>query len=123
MDNDLTGMQLVVEVYDNSGNFEGEWDYEVTRDSLERWEEADSQDFNEGKSLVRYLLISRLREHCSLTWRLLTNNVCLGEFIEGGVPQDLIAEIPRLNIINTAVDKMYSCLSQLVIDEEIRMVH
>lgn len=123
MDEYLTGMQLVVEVYDTSGNFEGEWDYDVSRDSLERWEEADSRDFREGKSLVRYLLISRLHDHCPLTWLLLTNNVNIGEFIDQGVPQDLIAEIPRLNVVNTAVDKMYSCLSNLVIEEEIRMVH
>lgn len=123
MEEDLIGMHLVVEVYDTSGNFEGEWDYEVTKEALERWEKADSTDLNEGKSLVRYLLLSRLKEHCSLSWRLLSNNLCLGEFIEGGIPNDLLVEIPRLFVINSAVDKMYECLSRLVLDESIRVVH
>ena len=123
MEEDLTGMLLVVEVYDTSGNYAGEWDYEVTREALNRWEIADSTDNNEGKSLVRYLLLSRLKEHCSLSWRLLANNLCLREFIDSGIPDELLIEIPRLFVINSAVDKMYECLSSLVLEESIRVVH
>ena len=123
MAEELDQLQLVVEVFDEDGNFEGEWAYDVSRISLEQWEEADLQDFKQGKSLVRYLLLSKLQDHCSLTWKLLTNNTCLGEFLHEGVSEELETEIPRLSIVNTAVDHMYACLSKLVLDENIRIAH
>ena len=116
-------IQLVVEVYDDFGNFEGEWAYEVSREALEEWERVDCGDSLAGKTMVRLLLISRLRQHSLLTWELLKNNVCRADFIVGGVPEDIINEIPRLRLVNIAVDKMYSCLSELVITENIRIVH
>ena len=123
MANEIESMSLVVEVFDNAGNFEGEWDYEVSRESLAQWEEADTEDPQEGLSLVRYLLISRLREHSPITWQLLTNNTCITEFVDNGVSQDLVAEIPRLHIVNIAVQRMYECLSDLVFSENIRIYH
>lgn len=123
MEEELEQLQLVIEVYDNYGNFEGEWAYDVSRSSIEQWEEADLRDFEQGKSLVRYLLISRLKDHSPITWKLLTNNTNIGDFLTFGVPDDIIAEIPRLSVVNTAVDRMYDCLSKLVIDEDIRIAH
>ena len=116
-------LQLVVEVFDDLGNFQGEWAYDLSRSSIERWEEADLDDFEQGKSLVRYLLLSKLQQHSFITWQLLTNNTCLGEFISEGVPDEIVTEIPRLSVVNTAVDRMYECLSQLVLEEEIRIAH
>lgn len=123
MEEELEQLQLVVEVYYPEGNFAGEWVYDVSRNSLEQWEVADMLDFEQGKCLVRYLLLSRLKEHSFITWQLLDNNTCLGEFLSDGVPSSLVAEIPRLSVVNAAVDRMYDCLSKLVVDEEIRIVH
>jgi len=123
MEEELEQLQLVVEVYDQVGNYEGEWTYDVSRSSLEQWEEADMLDFEQGKCLVRYLLLSRLKEHSFITWQLLTNNTCLGEFLSDGVPSSIVAEIPRLSVVNAAVDRMYECLSKLVVDEDIRIAH
>ena len=120
---ELEEIQLVVEVYDDFGNFEGEWAYEVSRESLEEWESIDCADSGAGKTMVRLLLISRLREHSQITWELLKNNVCRAEFTVAGVPEAIIREIPRLRTVNIAVDRMYSCLSELVITENIRIVH
>ena len=123
MDEVVVELQLVIEVYDDYGNFEGEWTYEVSRESIEEWEEVDSQDTLSGKTLVRYLLLSRLEEYSPITSRLLKNNVCKAEFIVAGVPDSIISEIPRLRLVNIAVDRMYDCLSDIVIRENIRIVH
>ena len=123
MDEQIDELQLVIEVYDDRGNFEGEWAYEVSRESIEDWEEADQHSSQEGRTLVRYLLLSRLAEYSPITWQLLKNNVCVGEFVAAGVPSSIVKEIPRLNIVNIAVNRMYDCLSELVISEKIRIVH
>jgi len=123
MEEEIEQLELVVEVYDHVGNYEGQWSYEVSRDSIKQWEQADTEDFKQGKSLVRYLLLSRLKEHSYITWELLSKNTCLGEFLTDGVPTDLVLEIPRLSIVNAAVDRMYDCLCRLVVDEHIRMIH
>jgi|18_taG_2_1085343.scaffolds.fasta_scaffold22671_3 hypothetical protein len=120
---DLELLQLVVEVFDHQGNFQGEWAYDISRHSIEQWEGVDMDDFDQGKSLVRYLLLSRLKQHSFITWKLLTDNTCLGDFLSDGVADELVSEIPRLCVINAAVDKMYDCLSRLVLDEEIRIAH
>lgn len=116
-------LELVVEVFDHEGNFDGEWTYAVTRNSIEQWEAVDTLDYDHGKSLVRYLLLSKLKEHSYITWELLSNNTCLGEFLTEGVPGSIVLEIPRLSVVNTAVDRMYDCLCRIVIDEQIRVVH
>jgi hypothetical protein len=123
MDERIDELHLVIEVYDDQGNFEGEWAYEVSRESIEDWERADQCNSREGKTLVRYLLLSRLAEYSPITWQLLKNNVCVGEFAAAGVPSNIVKEIPRLNTVNIAVDRMYECLSELVISENIRIVH
>lgn len=123
MDGELENVELVIEVYDDFGNFEGEWCYEVSRDAIEQWETADQVDAVQGLSMVRFLLLSRLAEHSPITWELLKNNVCMGEFVIQGIPKSIEREIPRLKIVNIAVDRMYNCLSNLVIDECIRTVH
>ena len=123
MDEIEFGHQLVVEIYDDFGNFEGEWTYEVSDEFLEEWEDLDSQDSLLGKTLVRELLALRIEENSPVTSRLLKNNVCRTEFLVWGVPFSIISEIPRLRIVNVAVEKMYNCLSDLVIKENIRIVH
>ena len=123
MEEELDRVQLVIEVYDDLGNFEGEWGYEISRESIIDWEHADLLDIEDGKSLVRFLLLSRLKEHSPLTWRLLSNNASIGDFLNEGVSEDLVTEIPRLSIVNIAVDRMYACLSKLVLDEDIRITH
>jgi len=123
MEEELDRLQLIVEVFDDLGNFEGEWPYEVTRSSITEWEEIDALDFEQGKTLVRYLLLSKLKEHSPLTWTLLTNNTCLNEFLYEGVPSNIVSEIPRLSVVNAAVERMYDCLSRLVLEENIRIAH
>ena len=123
MEEELEQVQLIVEMYDELGNFEGEWDYEVSRDSIENWEKVDWANIEDGMSLVRFLLLSRLKEHSPLTWKLLSNNTSMGEFLTEGVPKYLVEEIPRLSIVNIAVERMYACLSKLVIEEQIRIEH
>ena len=123
MEEEVEHLELVVEVFDHEGNFDGEWTYEVSRNSIEQWEKADTDDLEQGKSLVRYLLLSKLKEHSYITWELLANNTCIGEFLTEGVPSDTVLEIPRLSVVNIAVDKMYDCLCKIVIDEHIRTVH
>lgn len=120
---ELDELQLIVEVFDHEGNFEGEWAYEVSRSSITQWEEIDIQDFEQGKTLVRYLLLSKLKEHSPITWELLANNTCLSEFLYEGVPSNIVAEIPRLSVVNAAVDRMYDCLSRVVLEEDIRVAH
>ena len=123
MEEDLEELQLVVEIFDLQGNYVGEWAYDVSRSSIQQWEEADRLDFEHGKCLVRYLILTRLKEHSFITWQLLTNNTCLGEFLSNGVPNSIVEEIPRLSILNTAVDRMYDCLCRLVVAEDIRIAH
>lgn len=119
----LDMLTLVVEVYDHTGSHEGNWEYEVSRNSIINWESIDHISEEDGKSLVRYLLITRLEEYSPITWKLLSNNSCMGEFLSEGVPDYLVNEIPRLGLINRAVEKMYNCLSAVVVNEEIRIVH
>ena len=116
-------LELVVEVYDEWGNFEDQWAYDVSRASIEEWESADQQDNEQGRSLVRFLLLTKLGDYSPITLQLLQNNVCMGDFLTYGVPEDIVREVPRLHIVNMAVDKIYGILSELVIRENIRMVH
>lgn len=123
MAEELEGHTLIVEVYDNQGNFEGEWEYDISNDSLTNWEEVDMRDAEQGLALVRYLLLTNLKSNCFVTWDLLTRNTSLTEFITQGVPSSIVAEVPRLSIVNAAVDRMYDCLCDLVLKEEIRIGH
>lgn len=123
MEKGLTSLEIIIEVYDDDGRFEGEWDYTLSRESLENWEAIDIANFNEGKRLVRFLLLTKLREHSPLCWALLINNTDMTEFLESGVPSNLVAEIPRLSTLNIAADRVYECLSSLVLEENIRMAH
>lgn len=123
MDEELDKLQLIVEIFDEDGNYEGEWTYDVSRGSIIQWEEVDMQDGAQGKTLVRCLLLTKLKEHSPSIWDLLTNNSSVVEFLAEGVPSGLVAEIPRLSIINTAVDRIYECLSKLVLQQQIRIAH
>lgn len=123
MEKGLTSLEIIIEVYDDSGRFEGEWDYTISRESLEEWEAIDIANFDEGRRLVRYLLLTKLREHSPLCWSLLINNTDMTEFLDSGVPSDIVAEIPRLSTLNIAADRVYDCLSSLVLEEDIRMAH
>lgn len=115
-------LELVVELCDNHLHFE-EWRYSVRPKDLIKWDIIDTEDPDEGLKMVRVLLLMGLSDNSPLTWELLHKNVVLMQFLEWGVPEYIEKEIPRLSLINRAIDKMYNCLVNLAVDQNIRKVH
>jgi len=114
-------LELVVEVDDEGVS--QEWVYTVLPQALTYWEGVDLEDPLSGKKLVRCLVISRLSEHSDSLADLLFNNCVPPTFLEQGVSEEVCDTVPRLALVNSIVDKVYTCLTQSVVALGIRVVH
>jgi hypothetical protein len=119
----VDGYEIALEVYDDRGRYMGTWDYEIDHEALVNWEELDTQDPDRALALVRVLILSRLKKYSPLTWELLTNNTRHSEFLADGVPAYIMIEIPLLSCVNAAVRSMYTALSNLALEENVRTIH
>lgn len=121
LDYETEGVELLVVVEDDEGLHECA--YTLSYKALERWESMDLTDSETGLMLVRTLVLLKLREHNDSLHQLLIRNCYPAEFINEGVDSYLCRDVPRLNLVNIMIEKVYDTLSDAVIELGFRTVH
>ena len=123
MDEELLTESVELLVVVEDGEELHECTYNLDYSAVERWEAMDCSDPDIGLMLVRTLVLLKLREHNSSLYIFLVNHCYPGEFINEGIDEELCASIPRLNLINVIIDKVYIALCDAVIALGFRTVH
>ena len=121
LDYETEGVELLVVVED--GEELHECAYTISYKALERWESMDLADSETGLLLVRTLVLFKLREHNDSLHQLLVRNCYPAEFINEGVDSYLCRDVPRLNLVNAMIGKVYETMSSAVVELGFRMVH
>ena len=105
LDYENENIELLVVVED--GHELHECTYNLNYTALERWEALDITDPETGLMLVRTLVLLKLREHNDSLHQLLVRNCYPAEFINEGVPASVCEDVPRLDLVNSIIEKVY----------------